>query len=41
MRAETGSILNVNGSSSEIVAVGPSPGNTPTAVPRVTPIRQK
>jgi hypothetical protein len=39
--AETGEeTRNVNGSSIEIVATGPSPGRTPTRVPIKTPIRQ-
>src|SRR5688500_16733452 len=39
--AVTGSKLKVIGSSSAIVAVGPMPGSTPTAVPSATPRRQK
>src|SRR5687768_16916067 len=38
--AETGSKLNVIGSRSAIVAVGPMPGSTPTAVPSTTPMKQ-
>ena len=30
----------VNGRSMEIVAIGPSPGRTPTAVPSRTPAKQ-
>src|SRR5688500_1538515 len=40
MSEATGSNENVIGSSSATVAVGPMPGSTPTAVPRVTPSRQ-
>ena len=36
----TGSKPKVIGSSRAMVAVGPMPGSTPTAVPRVTPMRQ-
>ena len=38
--ADTGGSPNVTGSSIAIVATGPSPGSTPIAVPRNTPIRQ-
>jgi hypothetical protein len=38
--AATGSRLKVIGSSIAIVAVGPMPGSTPTAVPSTTPMRQ-
>ena len=38
--AETGGSPNVIGSSIAMVAIGPMPGSTPTAVPRNTPIRQ-
>ena len=38
--AETGGRPKVIGSSIAIVAIGPMPGSTPTAVPRNTPIRQ-
>jgi hypothetical protein len=38
--ADTGSKLKVIGSSSAMVAVGPMPGSTPTAVPSATPMRQ-
>jgi len=38
--AVTGSRLKVIGSSMAIVAVGPMPGSTPTAVPSTTPSRQ-
>src|SRR3990170_2246663 len=37
---ETGSRLKVIGSSIAMVAVGPMPGSTPTAVPSATPTRQ-
>src|SRR5688500_4360369 len=39
--AVTGSKLKVTGSSRAMVAVGPIPGRTPTAVPSATPSRQK
>jgi hypothetical protein len=32
--------MNVKGSSMLIVAVGPTPGNTPTIVPIRTPLKQ-
>ena len=38
--ADTGGNANVIGKSMAMVAVGPSPGSTPIAVPRNTPIRQ-
>src|SRR5262245_15395000 len=38
--ADTGGSPKVTGSSIAIVAIGPMPGSTPTAVPRKTPIRQ-
>src|SRR5688500_1024301 len=39
--AVTGSKLKVTGSNRAMVAVGPMPGRTPTAVPSATPSRQK
>ena len=33
-------MVNENGRSSEMVATGPSPGSTPTAVPTKTPMKQ-
>ena len=36
----TGGSATVAGSSMAMVASGPSPGSTPTAVPRIVPIRQ-
>src|SRR5262245_29047810 len=41
MKAEVGSTLNVIGSRSAIVSAGPSPGNTPIAVPSVVPTRHQ
>jgi hypothetical protein len=38
--AETGGSPNVIGNSMAMVAIGPIPGRTPTAVPRKTPTRQ-
>jgi hypothetical protein len=38
--AEIGPIPNVSGRSTAVAVVGPSPGNTPTSIPIVTPIRQ-
>ncbi len=40
MTAEAAFMLNENGSSSEIVGTGPSPGSTPIAVPTNTPTKQ-
>jgi len=40
INADTGGSTNVVGSSIAIVAVGPTPGSTPTKVPRNTPARQ-
>ncbi len=40
MSAVTGGNTNVTGSSIAMVAVGPSPGSTPIAVPRKTPTKQ-
>src|SRR5262245_2153266 len=39
MKAEVGSTLNVMGKRSAMVSAGPSPGNTPIAVPSVVPTR--
>jgi hypothetical protein len=39
--ADAGSREKVEGRSRDIAAVGPSPGRTPTRVPRSTPIKQK
>jgi hypothetical protein len=39
--AVAGSKLKVIGRRSAIVAVGPMPGSTPTAVPNRTPMKQK
>src|SRR4029450_1411118 len=41
MKAEVGSTLNVMGRRSAMVSAGPSPGNTPIAVPRVVPTRHQ
>jgi hypothetical protein len=38
--AETGSNVKVTGRRRAIVAVGPMPGRTPTAVPSTTPMKQ-
>jgi hypothetical protein len=38
--AETASSPNVIGTNKPMVAVGPIPGSTPTAVPRTTPMKQ-
>ena len=40
IRDEIGGKPNVAGSSMAMVATGPRPGKTPTAVPTKTPIRQ-
>ena len=40
IRAEIGGKTNVIGRSMAMVAVGPSPGNTPIKVPRKTPMKQ-
>src|SRR5262245_54363500 len=41
MKAEVGSTLNVMGRRSAMVSAGPSPGNTPIAVPSVVPTRHQ
>jgi hypothetical protein len=38
--ADTGGSTKVAGSSIEIVAIGPMPGNTPISVPSMTPMKQ-
>jgi hypothetical protein len=38
--AEIGSIANVRGMRTAVPALGPNPGNTPTSIPTVTPIKQ-
>ena len=38
--AETGGKTKVTGNNIAIVAVGPSPGKTPIAVPKKTPTKQ-
>ena len=40
IRAETGGKEKVSGSSMAMVAIGPRPGRTPTAVPSSTPTKQ-
>jgi hypothetical protein len=40
MIAETAGILKVMGNKREMAATGPNPGNTPTRVPKNTPIKQ-
>src|SRR5215510_14550824 len=41
MKAAVGSTLNVMGRRSAMVSAGPSPGNTPIAVPSVVPTRHQ
>ena len=40
MTADATSMVKENGSSSEIVGTGPSPGSTPITVPTNTPMKQ-
>jgi hypothetical protein len=40
MMEASGVSPKVSGKSSDIVMIGPTPGNTPMAVPSVTPMRQ-
>ena len=40
MTAEATFMVKENGSSSEIVGTGPSPGSTPITVPTNTPMKQ-